>query len=108
MKKLLILAFIVLVFISSMSFALAQDCEEQWVCKDWSRCKDGTRTRTCTDNNECGTDLYKPFETEPCSEGETATTTSITTDGDMLFLAVLIVVLVVGASGILLYRKRKK
>ncbi|UCD04514.1 MAG: hypothetical protein JSW73_02685 [Candidatus Woesearchaeota archaeon] len=108
MKKLsIVLACIGLIFLSSMSFVRAQDCEEQWVCKAWSSCKDGLKTRTCTDKNECGTELYKPFESEPCSEGEAAITgTNVSVD--MLFVAVFIVVLIVGIYGIFLYRRRKK
>lgn len=110
MKKLLIFAFIVLVFISSISFVIAQDCEEEWVCKDWSNCVDGLKTRTCQDKNNCGTDIYKPFESSPCVEGEEelVKTKTNTANGSMLFIVILIVVLVVAVSAMFLYRRRKK
>ncbi|MCK4635120.1 MAG: hypothetical protein KAT37_04560, partial [Candidatus Aenigmarchaeota archaeon] len=49
-------------------------CREKWTCTDWSYCIDGRQTRTCTEQNDCGTDLYKPFEEQPCvtEEGKQA------------------------------------
>ena len=44
----------------------SQECREKWVCTDWSACVNGKQTRTCHDENNCGTDLYKPFEEQPC------------------------------------------
>ncbi len=44
-------------------------CEESWYCSGWSECIDGTRTRTCTDANECGTTEDKPPESETCETG---------------------------------------
>ena len=34
-------------------FVLAQDCVPNYICNEWSECKDGFTTRTCTDA-ECG------------------------------------------------------
>jgi len=52
-----------------------EKCQEEWTCTDWSECKDGIQTRTCTDENNCGTDLYRPFESQPCTTvGETEET----------------------------------
>jgi hypothetical protein len=45
-------------------------CQERWVCTDWSPCVNKSQTRTCTDENNCGTDLNKPFESQPCSPTE--------------------------------------
>jgi len=42
-------------------------CEERWICSEWSECTNGLQTRTCEDVNNCGTDLNKPLETQPCS-----------------------------------------
>jgi hypothetical protein len=53
-----------------------QSCEERWVCSDWSECKNGVQTRSCEDVNNCGTDLNKPLETQPCSEEEKREKTS--------------------------------
>jgi len=41
-------------------------CIESWTCSDWSDCIDGTQTRTCTDANNCGTELEKPSTTQEC------------------------------------------
>ncbi|MCK5491382.1 MAG: Ig-like domain-containing protein [Candidatus Pacebacteria bacterium] len=38
------------------------DCDEDWICTDWSGCVVTTRTRTCSDNNFCGTSVLKPAE----------------------------------------------
>jgi hypothetical protein len=46
-------------------------CQERWTCTDWSSCENGLQTRTCTEENNCGTDLYKPFESQPCGTEET-------------------------------------
>jgi hypothetical protein len=42
-------------------------CEEKWSCTEWSRCENGAQTRTCTDLNSCGTDIYEPLKSQPCS-----------------------------------------
>jgi len=49
-------------------------CTEDWTCTDWSSwsaCTGGTqtRTRTCTDSNNCGTTVNKPAESETRSCG---------------------------------------
>ncbi|MBU2476678.1 right-handed parallel beta-helix repeat-containing protein, partial [Candidatus Micrarchaeota archaeon] len=45
-------------------------CQENWTCTEWSACIGGNQTRTCTDNNNCGTTNNKPIETQSCSECE--------------------------------------
>jgi len=42
-------------------------CIESWSCADWSECAAGSRTRTCTDANACGTAESKPVESESCA-----------------------------------------
>lgn len=49
-------------------------CEESWACSEWSECSEGFQTRTCTDENECGTEEDKPPESQPCSTGGTGGT----------------------------------
>ena len=44
-------------------------CTESWVCGDWSTCSSGTQSRTCTDENTCGSITLKPGETQSCSSG---------------------------------------
>jgi hypothetical protein len=41
-------------------------CEESWACTDWSACINGNMTRTCVDENDCGTEVNKPAEVEAC------------------------------------------
>jgi hypothetical protein len=49
-----------------------QGCQEKWTCTKWSACKNSIQTRTCTDENNCGTDLYRPFESQPCGQEQIA------------------------------------
>jgi len=42
-------------------------CTPEWNCTDWQECQpDGTQTRECTDNDDCGTESGKPTETRSC------------------------------------------
>jgi hypothetical protein len=50
-----------------------QTCHERWLCSEWSTCKDGIQTRTCADQNECGTNNDEPFTSQPCSTEEVKT-----------------------------------
>src|SRR3989344_233998 len=44
-------------------------CVESWTtCSSWSVCSGGTQTRTCTDDNNCGTTNNKPAESQSCVE----------------------------------------
>ena len=43
-----------------------QTCVENWVCKAWSNTKDECGTRTCVDENECGTFKLKPITSKEC------------------------------------------
>jgi hypothetical protein len=62
----------------------AARCKENWVCEEWDRCvKDengeGVQERTCTDNNDCGTEEEKPELTQSCELGVmTALTGAVT------------------------------
>lgn len=46
-------------------------CNPSWKCLEWSKCNpEGTQTRSCQDQNNCGTNEGKPPETQNCiSEG---------------------------------------
>lgn len=47
-------------------------CNENWTCTEWSECEESIQYRTCTDENECGTQESKPSEKKECeSECET-------------------------------------
>jgi len=42
-------------------------CLTDWKCSDWSSCKDGTQTRTCSkEKAECYAKLSKPVESQSC------------------------------------------
>ncbi|MBI4175749.1 MAG: lamin tail domain-containing protein [Candidatus Aenigmarchaeota archaeon] len=41
-------------------------CTEDWQCGAWSACRAGVQTRTCTDQNACGTASGKPDESQAC------------------------------------------
>lgn len=47
-----------------------QGCQEKWVCSAWSACQNGVQTRTCNDENKCGTNNKEPFSSQPCSAEE--------------------------------------
>lgn len=42
-------------------------CVELWDCDNWSVCEDGKQIRTCTDLNNCGTDISRPSEEKECA-----------------------------------------
>ncbi len=42
-------------------------CTESWSCSEWSECINRTQTRTCTDINNCGTEINKPAESQDCN-----------------------------------------
>ena len=89
-------------------------CQERWVCTEWSECKDGIQTRTCTDENNCGTDLNKPLESQPCSTsttkvGNQPTTLPITgffsalAGNPLYYIGILVLVVII----VVLFMKRK-
>lgn len=41
-------------------------CTENWTCSSWGSCSNNQQTRTCTDNNNCGTTINKPITTQNC------------------------------------------
>ncbi|MBU90015.1 hypothetical protein CMO94_00620 [Candidatus Woesearchaeota archaeon] len=44
-------------------------CEESWTCSAWSSC-DNSQSRSCTDDNGCGTNFNKPAEQQSCDSGD--------------------------------------
>lgn len=44
-------------------------CNENWLCSEWSDCVNSQRTRTCTDQNSCGTYYTRPSLVETCIPG---------------------------------------
>jgi len=52
----------------SVTVGSGTSCTESWTCTaQWSTCSpSGTKTRTCTDANSCGTTVNKPLEVNYC------------------------------------------
>ncbi len=46
--------------------AVDEVCVERWVCSEWGECVDSIHKRICVDENNCGTEDHRPFESEPC------------------------------------------
>jgi len=46
---------------------ITSSCVERWHCSEWSECTAGQKTRTCTDQNNCGTAYSKPAEITTCT-----------------------------------------
>jgi len=44
-------------------------CIESWVCSSYSYCLSGIQTRTCTDQNSCGTTSHIPAMSKSCASG---------------------------------------
>jgi hypothetical protein len=42
-------------------------CQENWMCEEWSECINNAHTRSCVDENSCGTFVTKPKELETCA-----------------------------------------
>jgi hypothetical protein len=53
-------------------------CTERWLCTDWILCSNGLQNRTCEDMNKCGSELYRPMESQPCSTQDIAAAASAT------------------------------
>jgi len=46
----------------------ATACTSNWTCTKWSACVNATKTRTCTDSNNCTSTQDKPAELETCKK----------------------------------------
>jgi len=79
-------------------------CTPNWECTSWipeDECpQNESRTRTCTDTNNCGTNEGKPEEEKSCSFGGLSTTAMITIS------IIAITILIVG--GVLFYIMKRK
>lgn len=42
-------------------------CVEDWSCSDWSSCRMSSQTRSCVDNNNCGTTENRPETQQSCT-----------------------------------------
>jgi len=51
---------------SAVRETILSDCTPNWTCTDWGGCFNSTRSRICTDSNQCGINTGKPNITESC------------------------------------------
>ncbi|MBI2151605.1 hypothetical protein HYU21_02670 [Candidatus Woesearchaeota archaeon] len=51
-----------------------QLCQESWTCSEWNTCQNNRKTRTCTDEHQCGTLLYRPTLQAACQSAPLTTT----------------------------------
>jgi hypothetical protein len=42
-------------------------CQEFWECTNWTECVNNSRTRLCTDTNNCETNISRPLEVRDCN-----------------------------------------
>jgi len=74
MKFYFLFTIIFLIYFSIIAYSVPveitieypEGCTESWLCTEWSSCVDGTQTRTCTDSNNCETEVNKPDESRSC------------------------------------------
>ena len=52
-----------------LMYNIQEACVESWSCTAWSTCSSSIQTRTCTDQNACGTTTNKPPESQSCTSG---------------------------------------
>lgn len=45
----------------------ATACSENWTCAGWGACLNNVQTRTCTDQNSCGTTSNRPALSQSCT-----------------------------------------
>lgn len=53
--------------VTKTTSALAQACLPTWSCSEWSACLNGQQTRTCTDTNNCQSNLGQPLTSQTCT-----------------------------------------
>jgi flagellar basal body-associated protein FliL len=52
---------------SAVKEIISTSCSTNWSCSAWSNCTNSTRTRTCTDVNNCNTTSGRPVLNESCN-----------------------------------------
>ena len=83
-------------------------CIEDWTCNNWIECTtQGTRTRTCTDLNNCGTTTNKPTESGTCKYSPQIQGEAVRESPEEMNYVWWIVAIVV-IAGIVYFIKRKK
>jgi Sec-independent protein translocase protein TatA len=83
--------------------AVAAGCREDWECTPWSKCVNGTETRTCSDKNACGTEFKRPNETRRCITISTEKLVMMLT-----WISVLLAIVIIFMILRLFFAKRKR
>jgi hypothetical protein len=52
--------------INNDEVVVEEECVENWRCSSWSICSDELQSRTCVDNNDCGSNEDKPETLRDC------------------------------------------
>jgi hypothetical protein len=48
-----------------------EQCDQYWICDDWSQCNGGKQIRACHDEHLCGLQTNKPFLSKLCNAPDT-------------------------------------
>ncbi|MCK4715101.1 MAG: hypothetical protein KAT35_05965, partial [Candidatus Aenigmarchaeota archaeon] len=78
---------------------------------DWSECVEGSQSRTCSDENSCGTEESRPSECQACQLAETAGSEGGPPTGLVIgdivgsYMWLLVVLILIGAGAFLKFRK---
>jgi len=86
-------------------------CTPLWSCINWSDCIDNIKTRTCTDLNNCGSNVGKPVESQSCSTEQEPIVLDKKEEKSSLFTYIIlgiIVILVVFFILIIIFIKSRK
>jgi hypothetical protein len=94
-----------------------EQCVPDWSCSDWTECSpEGTQTRTCEDLNECEGAFTEPDTEQTCvytapagGDGTQGADVTGLVVGDPLmglYWAAIIVMVLVAAGGIILWKKK--
>jgi len=87
-------------------------CAEKWNCTAWSGCQNSKQSRACSDDNKCGTDLYKPWESQPCVDlsaiNGTIQATGFAVDSPSVIGGAVVAVLIVLLAAYFIARKKMR
>jgi len=83
---------------------VSENCKEDWECTFWKECVEGTKTRTCVDVNNCGTDENKPRERKVCGLNLTIPKKGIGKTTTLIYISILIII----AGGVIYFLIKRK
>jgi len=65
----------------NLFYTVTANCTPNWQCASWGNCSNSQQTRTCIDNNGCGSLVNKPATTQACVMQPTADIKANNSDG---------------------------